>query len=50
MKMSNLFSRTLRDVPSEAEVISHQFLLRAGYIRQHAAGIFSYLPLAQRTI
>ncbi len=50
MRMSKLFSRTLREVPSEAEVPSHQLLLRAGYIRQLAAGVFSYLPLAQRAL
>jgi prolyl-tRNA synthetase len=48
--MSQLFSHTLREVPAEAEIASHQFLLRAGYIRQLAAGIFSYLPLAQRVL
>jgi len=48
--MSRLFSQTLRDAPSEAEVVSHQLLLRAGYIRQLAAGIFSYLPLARRAM
>jgi len=50
MRMSKLFSQTLREVPSEAEIISHQLLLRAGYIRQHAAGIFSYMPLARRSL
>jgi prolyl-tRNA synthetase len=48
--MSQLFSQTLRDVPSEADVNSHQLLLRAGYIRQLAAGIFTYMPLARRTL
>jgi prolyl-tRNA synthetase len=50
MKMSKLFSQTLREAPTEADVISHQLLLRAGFIRQLGAGIFSYLPLAKRTI
>jgi prolyl-tRNA synthetase len=50
MRMSQLFSQTLRETPTEAEVASHQLLLRAGYIRQLAAGIFSYLPLARRTM
>ena len=49
MRMSGLFSETLREVPAEAEVVSHQLLLRAGFIRQIAAGVFSYLPLGQRT-
>jgi len=46
--MSHLFFRTLREVPADAEVISHQLLLRAGLVRQVAAGIFDYLPLGQR--
>ena len=50
MKMSRLFSQTLREAPAEAEVISHQLLIRGGYIRPLAAGIFSYLPLAQRSL
>jgi prolyl-tRNA synthetase len=50
MRMSQLFSQTLREAPAEAEIASHQLLLRAGYIRQLAAGIFSYLPLARRTM
>lgn len=49
MRMSKLFSETLREVPADAEVRSHQLLLRAGFYRQIAAGIFSYLPLGQRT-
>jgi prolyl-tRNA synthetase len=48
--MSRLFSQTLRDKPSEAEVPSHELLVRAGFIRQLAAGIFSYLPLARRSL
>jgi len=48
--MSQLFSQTLREAPSEAEVISHQLLLRAGFIRQLAAGVFTYLPLAWRSL
>ena len=50
MRMSKLFSRTLRETPAEAEIPSHQLLLRAGFIRQLAAGIFSYLPLARRSL
>lgn len=50
MKMSQLFSQTLKSAPAEVEVESHKLLLRAGFIRQHAAGIFSYLPLARRAI
>ncbi|HWB96279.1 MAG TPA: proline--tRNA ligase [Bryobacteraceae bacterium] len=50
MYWSKLFIPTLREVPAEAEVPSHQLLLRAGYIRQLAAGIYSYLFLAQRSL
>ena len=50
MRMTRLFSQTLRENPAEAEVASHQLLLRAGYIRALAAGIFSYLPLARRSM
>jgi len=50
MRMSQMFSTTLREVPSEAEITSHQLLLRAGFIRQLGAGIFSHLPLARRAM
>lgn len=50
MRWSQLFIPTLRDIPSEAEAVSHQLLLRAGYIRQLAAGIYSYLFLARRSL
>ncbi len=50
MRLSKLFSQTLREAPVEAEVASHRLLLRAGYIRQQGAGIFSYLPLARRAL
>ncbi len=43
--MSSLFLRTLRDDPSDATVASHKLLVRAGYVRPIAAGIFSWLPL-----
>jgi len=48
MRMSRLFSQTLREAPADSEVASHQLLVRAGYIRQLGAGIYSYLPLAYR--
>src|ERR1700750_2817775 len=48
MRWSQFFIPTLREDPADAEVISHKLLLRAGYIRQLSAGIYSYLPLAQR--
>lgn len=50
MRLTRHFSLTLRENPAEAEVISHQLLVRAGFIRQLGAGIFSYLPLAYRVI
>ena len=46
MRMSKLFSQTLREAPNEAEVASHQLLLRAGFIRQLAAGV-SYCDIFQ---
>src|ERR1700689_4005790 len=50
MLWSKLFIPTLRDNPAEAEVVSHQLLLRAGYVRQLSAGVYSYLFLAQRSL
>ena len=50
MKASQLFYPTLREVPSEAEIVSHQLLLRAGFIRKTTAGVYTYLPLAQRVL
>ncbi len=50
MRLSKLLGNTLREVPAEAEMISHQLLLRAGMIRQLAAGIYSYLPLGWRVL
>ena len=41
---------TLREMPSDAQVISHALMLRAGYVRQVSAGVYSYLPLANRVI
>ena len=50
MKMSKLFVQTLREFPSDAEVISHKLLVRAGYIRKLSMGIYNYLPLMWRVI
>ncbi|MFC2022057.1 proline--tRNA ligase [Chloroflexota bacterium] len=50
MRISKLFGKTQREIPAEADTISHQFLLRAGMIRQVAAGVYSYLPLAWRAL
>ena len=49
-RWSQLFIPTLREAPADAEVASHKFLVRAGYIRQLAAGIYSYLFLGQRAM
>jgi prolyl-tRNA synthetase len=50
MRLSRLLLSTLRDTPAEAEVVSHQLLLRAGYIRRVASGIYAWLPLMWRVI
>jgi prolyl-tRNA synthetase len=50
MRYSHMLMPTLREDPSEAEVLSHRLMLRAGMIRKLAAGIYSYLPLAQRVM
>lgn len=50
MRQSRLFVNTMREVPSEAEALSHQMMLRGGYIRQTAAGVYSYLPLGWRVL
>ena len=49
LRMSTLLLRTLRDDPADAEVASHKLLVRAGFIRRVAAGIYSWLPLGYRT-
>lgn len=50
MRMSQLLAPTLRETPGEAEIVSHQLLLRAGFIRRSAAGMYTYLPLAWRVL
>jgi len=50
MKLSKLLVPTLREVPSEAEIPSHQLMLRAGLIRKLASGVYSYLPLGLKTL
>src|SRR5262249_22961539 len=50
MRWSQMFIPTLREAPAEGEVLSHILLLRGGYIRQLASGIYSFLPLAQRVM
>src|SRR5690554_4340838 len=50
MKQSTYLSPTLRDIPSDAEVTSHQLMLRAGLIRQSTSGVYSYLPLGLKAL
>jgi len=50
MRMSQLFLRTLRDDPADAEVDSHRLLVRGGYLRRVASGIYSWLPLGYRVV
>ena len=50
MLFTNVFAPTLREVPAEAEIPSHQLLLRAGFIRRSAGGVYSYLPLAWKVL
>ena len=50
MRMSKLFSQTLREAPADAEMPSHKLLVRAGFIRQLAAGIYTAMPLARRAL
>ncbi|NLJ69706.1 MAG: proline--tRNA ligase, partial [Firmicutes bacterium] len=50
MRMSKLLMPTLREVPAEAEIASHQLMLRAAMMRKVAAGIYSYLPLGYRVL
>ena len=50
MKQSLLFVPTLREMPKDAEISSHKILVKGGYIKQHAAGIYTYLPLAYKII
>ena len=50
MRLSRYFLPVLRDVPKEAEIISHRLMLRAGMVRQQAAGIYAFLPLGLRVL
>ncbi len=50
MRLSQAFGRTLRETPADAEMVSHQLMLRAAMIRQLAAGIYSYMPLGWRVL
>ena len=50
MRLSRYFLPILRETPKEAEVVSHRLMLRAGLIRQEAAGIYAWLPLGFRVL
>ena len=50
MKFSNFFNPTFKDIPSDAEIISHQLMIRAGMIKQSSAGIYSWLPLGLKVL
>ena len=50
MRQSRHVGRTLREVPKDAQTAAHALMLRAGYIRQLSAGVYSYLPLLTRTL
>ena len=50
MRVSKLFGKTLREIPAEADTVSHQLLVRAGMVNQLVAGVYSYLPLAWRVL
>lgn len=48
--MKDLYVPTLKEVPSEAEIPSHKLMLKAGYIRKTASGVYTFLPLAKRVL
>ena len=50
MKYSEFFIPTVKDVPSDAEIISHQLMIKAGMIKQSSAGIYSWLPLGYKVL
>src|SRR5690242_65068 len=50
MRQSTLCSSTLREVPSDAEAANHRLLLKAGFIRQLASGVYTYMPLGRRVL
>ncbi len=50
MRASNMYAPTLREVPAEAEIISHQLMMRSGMLRKVASGVYTYMPLAWRTM
>ena len=50
MFLSKLIGRTVKETPRDAELVSHRFLLRGGFVRQYSAGVYGLLPLAQKSI
>ena len=50
MKQTRMLIPTMKEVPSDAEAVSHQLMLRGGYIKQISAGMYTYLPLANRVL
>ena len=50
MKQSKILIPTVKEVPNDAEVLSHKMMLRAGYIRQISAGMYAYLPMAYKVM
>ena len=50
MRLSRFFLPILRETPKEAEIVSHRLMLRAGMVRQEAAGIYAFLPLGLRVL
>ena len=50
MRLSRFFLPTLKENPTEAQIISHRLMLRAGMVRQHTAGIYNWLPLGTRVL
>ena len=50
MRLSRYFLPTLKEAPSDAQIVSHQLMLRAGMIKQEAAGIYAWLPLGLRVL
>lgn len=50
MKLSNFFLSTTKEAPSEAEIVSHQLMMRAGMLKKLGAGIYSWMPLGVRVL
>ncbi|MEL6213706.1 MAG: proline--tRNA ligase, partial [Pseudomonadota bacterium] len=50
MRLSKFYLPVLKETPSEAEIASHRFMLRAGMVRQEGAGIYAWLPLGHRVL